>query len=89
MYAKKEAWRVPKRVEVFVEFLVFGVVVGVTEDLIAVKLVTGGPITWDIIGVVVLVAIPFAVVGELIVDRVNLLPVRKKSVSLVRRLRQR
>ncbi len=42
---------------------------GVIEDLIAVTFSTGEPITWKIIGIVIIVAIPFAAIGELIVDR--------------------
>lgn len=60
-----------RRLEVFLEFFVFGVIFGVIEDLIAVKLSTGEAITWRIIGIIVLVAVPFAVIGELIVDRID------------------
>lgn len=67
-----------ERLEVFLEFLIFGVVMGITEDLIAVKLATGEVITWEIIGIVTIVAIPFAAIGELIVDRVDLLSIKKK-----------
>lgn len=64
------------RLEVFLEFLVFGLLVGITEDLIAIKLATDEPFTWEIVGIVTLVAIPFAFLGEVIVDRVNFLPKR-------------
>jgi hypothetical protein len=67
-----------RRLEIFLEFLIFGVIMGVTEDLIAVKLATGEPLTWKIVGVVTLVAIPFAAIGELIVDRKDLLSVMEK-----------
>lgn len=70
-----------RRVEIFLEFLIFGVVMGVIEDLIAVWLVTGDPITWKVVGIVVLVAIPFAVIGEVIVDKQHLIPVDKKKTS--------
>jgi hypothetical protein len=70
-----------KRIEVFLEFLVFGVVMGITEDLIAVTLATGEPITGRIILIVTLVAIPFAAIGELIVDRVDLIPNNKSKKS--------
>ena len=46
---------------------------GVVEDLIVVTLATGEPITWRIVLIITLVAIPFAAIGELIVDRINLL----------------
>jgi hypothetical protein len=62
-----------KRIEVFFEFLVFGVIMGVVEDMIAVVLATGEPITPMVIAIVTLVAIPFAALGELIVDRYHLL----------------
>ena len=63
-----------RRVEVFLEFLIFGVVMGIVEDMIAVVLSTGQPITWHVLVIVTLVAIPFAAVGELIVDRIHILP---------------
>ena len=57
----------------FLEFLIFGVIMGIVEDLIAVTLITGEPITTEIIGLVTLVAIPFAIIGELIVDYQDLI----------------
>lgn len=68
-----------KRLEIFLEFLIFGIIMGVTEDLIAVTLTTGEPITWKMIGIITLVAIPFAAIGELIVDRINI--ANKKKVK--------
>lgn len=59
------------RIEVFFEFLIFGVIIGIVEDVIAVKLTTGHPITWKVVGIIFFVTIPFAIVGELIVDRVD------------------
>jgi hypothetical protein len=50
------------------EFLIIGVVMGIGEDLLAVKLATDATIDWRIIWVVVAVAIPFAFVSEIIVD---------------------
>ncbi|MGM5480070.1 MAG: hypothetical protein ACQESC_01280 [Nanobdellota archaeon] len=61
-----------KRLELFLEFLIFGLLMGLIEDLIAVKIASGEPITWNVVFVVALVAIPFAVIGELIVDRTHL-----------------
>ncbi len=69
-------WR---RLEVFIEFLVFGVIMGVVEDLIAVTFSTGEPLTWKILVIVTLVSIPFAAVGELIVDRMDLIPRKKRK----------
>lgn len=67
------------RLEVFLEFLIFGVIMGIVEDLIAVTLSTGGPITWRILGIITLVAIPFAAIGELIVDRIELVPHKRRK----------
>jgi hypothetical protein len=61
-------WR---KVEVIFEFLIFGIVIGITEDLIAIKLATGEPITLKVIGIVILIAIPFAILGEVIFDRID------------------
>ncbi len=68
-----------KRAEVFLEFLVFGVVMGIVEDLLAVTLTTGAAITWKMILIITLVAIPFAAIGELIVDRYDLITIRKRK----------
>ena len=62
-----------KRLEIFLEFLVFGIIMGVVEDVIAIKLATGQPITWHTLVVIVLVAIPFAFIGEILVDRHDLI----------------
>ena len=67
-----------KRFEVFTEFLVFGIVVGVIEDLIAVTVVTGEPITWRVLGIVVLIAIPFAFIGEILVDQIDFVKIWKR-----------
>jgi len=58
-------------VGVIFEFLIFGILIGITEDLIAIKFATGEPITFKIIGIVILIAIPFAVLGEVIFDRID------------------
>ena len=60
-----------RRLEIFSEFLIFGVVAGVIEDLIAVKIATDHIITWSTVGIIILVTIPFAVIGELIVDNID------------------
>ncbi len=76
-----------QHLERFFEFLVVGVALGVVEDLIAVKLITGEPIDPRMIGIVVAVAIPFAALSELVVDRkdfVELLGIRKMERKLLR-----
>ena len=67
-----------QRLEVFLEFLIFGIVIGVLEDIIAVKIVTGEPITFRVFGIIVLIAIPFAILGEIVVDRINFVEILKK-----------
>lgn len=58
-----------KHLNRILEFLVIGILMGVTEDLIAVKLTTGTIIDLRVIGIVILVSLPFAIFSELIVDR--------------------
>lgn len=64
--------RKARRLAIFIEFLVFGIVIGITEDLLVVVLATSEPITWKVVWIVVAVAIPFAIIGELIVDNIDL-----------------
>ena len=74
-----------KRVEVFFEFLVFGIAVGVVEDLIAISVATDATITWRVFVVVVLVAIPFAFLGEVLVDRVDFIELFKTLKNKLRK----
>lgn len=55
----------------FLEFFVIGVVFGLVEDLIAIKVTTGASITLEMVGIVFLIAFPFAIFTELIVDHPN------------------
>lgn len=52
----------------FLEFFVIGVVFGLGEDLIAIKVTTGVPITLEMVWITLLVALPFAMFTELVVD---------------------
>jgi len=67
-----------KRLELFLEFLIFGIIMGVVEDAIVINFITKEAITWKSVLIIILIAIPFAVIGELIVDRLNLIPTKKK-----------
>ena len=67
-----------KKLEVMFEFLIFGIIIGITEDLIAIKLATGEPITLRIVGIIVLIAIPFAIVGEMIADNIDFVKIFNK-----------
>ena len=70
-----------KRVEVFSEFLIFGILVGVIEDIIAVKVVADVAITWGTVGIIVLIAIPFAFLGEVVVDRIDFIELFRKIID--------
>ena len=50
------------------EFLVIGVFMGIIEDLIAIAVATDASIDFSVIGVVFLVALPFAFLSEVVVD---------------------
>lgn len=67
-----------KKLAVMLEFLIFGIVLGITEDIIAVKLVSDEPITWEVVGIVVLVALPFAILGEIVVDNIDFVKIFKR-----------
>jgi len=68
-----------KRLEVFFEFLIFGIILGITEDILAIWFATDAKITWHVFAIVIAVTIPFAILGELVVDRVQWFKwVRKK-----------
>jgi len=67
-----------KKIEIIFEFLIFGIVLGITEDLVAIRFIAGERITPEIIGMVILIAIPFAIIGELIFDRINFAEIFKK-----------
>jgi len=71
MNQEKENIKKWQKVELIFELLVFGIVLGVVEDIIAVKIVTGEPITWRVVGIIVVIAIPFAIIGEMLVDRID------------------
>ena len=66
-----------RKTEIFVEFFIFGVLMGIVEDLIAIFVSTGEPITPQIVMIASLVAVPFAGFSELVVDRFNF--VRQKN----------
>ena len=67
--------------ERFIEFFFIGLVMGIIEDLIAVKAVTDITITWKMAGIIALVALPFAAFSELVVDAKPLFSFFKKEVK--------
>lgn len=72
-----------KKVLFFLQFLLLGIGLGIVEDLIAVYFAGGVAITWNVILIVTMVAVPFAALGELVVDRVNLPYLGKKTELIV------
>jgi len=68
----------PKKLEVAFEFLIFGIIIGIIEDLVAVKLTTGAVITLKTIGIIVLIAIPFAIIGEVLADNIDFVKLYRK-----------
>ena len=60
--------RIKKRTLRFLEFFLIGVVLGIIEDVLAIKFATGESITPKVILIVFLVALPFAIVSEYVVD---------------------
>lgn len=52
----------------FLEFALIGVVMGTIEDSIAVYFVTGEPVTFNTLWIIVIVALPFAFISEYVVD---------------------
>lgn len=67
-----------KKIEVFMEFLMFGVILGVIEDLIAFYLSTGNQVTYTGVLIAVLIVIPFAFIGEVLIDRINYIKILTK-----------
>ena len=72
---KKTNW---KKIEVIFELLIFGIVIGIIEDLLAIKLTTDQPITLKMVGIVILIAIPFAIIGEVIFDEIDFAKIFQK-----------
>lgn len=68
----------PREKATFFEFLIFGILLGIVEDLIAIKIITGETFTFKMLAIVILVAIPFAFLGEVIIDNINLVKFFKK-----------
>ena len=75
---RKKSDRKWHRMEVMFELLLFGIIFGIIEDVLAIKLTTGESITWRMIGIVILIAVPFAIIGEVIFDNVNFAKIFKK-----------
>jgi len=60
--------KLSERTERLLEFVIIGLVMGISEDLLAVWLSTGEAINWQVFGIVFAVALPFAFLSEFVVD---------------------
>jgi hypothetical protein len=67
----------------FLEFFIVGVCLGVVEDLIAISLATDQSIDFRVFIIAVLVAFPFAIFSELIVDHNKFKAFMKKHFGRV------
>jgi len=68
-----------KKIELIFELLIFGIILGVMEDIIVVKILTDEPITWHAIYIIILIAIPFAIIGEVIIDKVDFIKIFQRA----------
>ncbi len=68
-----------KVVERFLEFFIIGLLMGIAEDAIAVVATTGAHVSWKMIGIIALVALPFAAFSELIVDKTAFFGIKRRK----------
>ncbi len=61
--------RINSKIKFFIVLLIFGIAIGITEDILAITLVTRETITWRVVGIIILVAIPFAIIGDIVLNR--------------------
>lgn len=69
------------------EFFLVGLLMGIAEDLIAIHFATDATITIDVVFVAALVALPFAIFSELIVDWNHIKFLKKRWKSDVKKER--
>jgi uncharacterized membrane protein (DUF106 family) len=60
------------------EFFIVGLAMGITEDLIAIHFATDAVITANVVLVAAMVALPFAIFSELVVDWKHMKFLRKR-----------
>ena len=63
-----------KRLIRFMEFFVVGLMMGISEDLLAIYFATGETITIHIFVIASIVSVPFAFFSELVVDHPDFWP---------------
>lgn len=65
--------------EHLLEFFLVGIVFGMAEDILAIMLHSGQfTVTWRMFFIAAAVAIPLAIISELIVDRTEIFRMKKK-----------
>ena len=51
-----------------IEFFFVGLLMGIVEDLLAIHFATDAKITWEVVRIAFIVALPFAFISEILVD---------------------
>lgn len=69
----------PRHLRRLLEFFIIGVVMGVIEDVLAIMLATDAKLTPQVILTALVVALPFAVISELVVDHNDLFRTHKSA----------
>jgi len=65
--------------EHLLEFFLIGVFFGIIEDVIALMIYGHSVLNWRMFYIAAAVAIPFAIISELIVDRTEIFRLKKKK----------
>lgn len=73
---KKYFKRAFGRWAIILEFIFIGLLIGLAEDLIAIKFATGAAITWEVVIIAFIITIPFAIFSEIIVDKAHMLKIK-------------
>lgn len=63
-----------KRLIRFTEFFIVGLMMGISEDLMAIYFATGETITFHIVVIASVVSLPFAFFSEMVVDHPDFWP---------------
>lgn len=58
----------------FLEFFIVGLLMGISEDLMAIYFSTGASITYEVVVIAAAVSLPFALFSELVVDHPHFWP---------------
>jgi hypothetical protein len=61
------------KLKIFTRILVFAIVLGIIEDVIAILLTTKETITPKIILIIIPISIVFAIIGEIVINKTHLI----------------